>query len=85
MDITLETLKGTPLDMGTGFDYFGRRAYHDNRDLPDTILANRSLLKQTMEKYGFAAVRTEWWHYNLKTAYRDPVSDFRWPCFKDAP
>ena len=39
-------------DHARGFDYFGRRAYHDNRDLPDTILANRSLLKQTMEKYG---------------------------------
>ena len=82
VDITLETLEGTPLDMGTGFDYFGRSAYHDNRDLPDAILANRSLLKQTMEKYGFAAVRTEWWHYNLRAAYRDPVSDFRWPCFE---
>ena len=81
VDITLETLEGTPLDMGTGFDYFGRRAYHDNRDLPDTILENRRLLKETMEKFGFASVRTEWWHYNLKAAYRYPVADFRWPCF----
>jgi D-alanyl-D-alanine dipeptidase len=81
VDITLETLAGTPLDVGTGFDYFGRRAYHDNRDLPDTVLENRKLLRETMEKFGFASVRTEWWHYNLKAAYRDPVADFRWPCF----
>ena len=85
VDITLETLQGTPLDMGTGFDYFGRRAYHDNRNLPDTVLQNRKLLKDTMEKHGFASVRTEWWHYNLKTAYRDPVADFRWPCFEKTP
>jgi D-alanyl-D-alanine dipeptidase len=84
VDITLETLSGTPLDMGTDFDFFGQRAYHDNRGLSDTILANRALLKETMEKYGFASVRTEWWHYNLVAAYRDPVSDFRWPCFEES-
>jgi len=85
VDITLETLEGIPLEMGTDFDFFGKRAYHDNRDLPDTILENRKLLKQTMEKFGFASVRTEWWHYNLKAAYRDPVADFRWPCFGELP
>lgn len=80
VDITLETLDGKPLDMGTDFDFFGRRAYHDTRDLPGHILENRQLLKQTMEKYGFQSVRTEWWHYNLKAAFRYPVADFRWPC-----
>lgn len=85
VDITLETLAGTPLEMGTDFDYFGRRAYHDNRDLPGSVLQNRKLLKETMEKHGFASVRTEWWHYNLKAAYRDPVADFRWPCFGGTP
>ena len=80
VDITLETLDGKPLDMGTDFDFFGRRAYHDTRDLPGHILENRSLLKKTMEKYGFQSVRTEWWHYNLKAAFRYPVADFRWPC-----
>ncbi len=80
VDITLETLDGKPLDMGTDFDFFGRRAYHDTRDLPAHILENRSLLKQTMEKHGFQSVRTEWWHYNLKAAFLYPVADFRWPC-----
>ncbi|MEJ2584070.1 MAG: M15 family metallopeptidase [Robiginitalea sp.] len=84
VDITLETLTGTPLDMGTDFDYFGKRAYHDNGDLPENVLENRRLLKETMEKYGFQSVRTEWWHYNLKAATADPVADFRWPCFEDS-
>jgi D-alanyl-D-alanine dipeptidase len=85
VDITLETLEGTPLDMGTDFDFFGKRAYHDNRDLPQKILDNRSLLRETMEKYGFSSVRTEWWHYNLKAAYSYPVADFRWPCSMESP
>ena len=85
VDITLETLQGTPLDMGTDFDFFGKRAYHDNRALPKKILDNRLLLRETMEKYGFWSVRTEWWHYNLKAASGYPVSDFRWPCLLETP
>jgi D-alanyl-D-alanine dipeptidase len=80
VDITLETLEGLPLDMGTDFDFFGKRAYHDNTDLSEEILANRLLLKETMEKHGFWSIRTEWWHYNLRAASNDPVADFKWPC-----
>lgn len=80
VDITLETLAGEALDMGTDFDFFGRRAYHDNTDLPDAVLANRRLLKETMEGHGFWSVRTEWWHYNLGAGSNDPVANFQWPC-----
>ncbi len=80
VDITLENLDGVPLEMGTDFDFFGRRAYHDNTDLPEEVLNNRRLLKETMERHGFWSVRTEWWHYNLSSASNDPVSDFRWDC-----
>lgn len=80
VDITLVTLEGDELDMGTDFDYFGKRAYHDNVNLPDTILANRKLLKETMEKYGFWSIRTEWWHYNLSAGSRDKIANFKWPC-----
>lgn len=80
VDITLETLEGTELDMGTDFDFFGKRAYHDNLDLPKPILDNRKLLKKTMEKHGFWSIRTEWWHYNLSAATNDAVADFKWDC-----
>ena len=80
VDITLVTLDGSPLDMGTDFDYFGKRAYHDNTELPEEILENRRILKETMEKHGFWSIRTEWWHYNLATASRDPIANFTWPC-----
>ncbi|MDM9632588.1 M15 family metallopeptidase [Robiginitalea aurantiaca] len=80
VDITLETLEGEPLDMGTDFDFFGKPAYHDATELPTRVLANRKLLKETMEHYGFWSVRTEWWHYNLKAASSYPVEDFKWSC-----
>ena len=80
VDITLVKLDGEELDMGTDFDYFGKRAYHDNMDLDQEILKNRKLLKETMESHGFWSIRTEWWHYNLSSASQDPVANFKWPC-----
>ncbi len=80
VDITLVTLDGEELDMGTDFDFFGKRAYHDNFDLPKEILENRKLLKETMEKHGFWSTRTEWWHYNLQGASNDPIANFKWIC-----
>ncbi|MGB5460538.1 MAG: M15 family metallopeptidase [Eudoraea sp.] len=80
VDITLVTLSGDELDMGTDFDFFGKKAYHDNTDLPEEILKNRKVLKETMEKYGFWSVRTEWWHYNLSSASNDRIADFKWEC-----
>ena len=83
VDITLETLAGQPLEMGTDFDFFGPRAHHDFTDLPPGVLVNRKMLKETMERHGFWSIRTEWWHYNLSVASNYPVSDFRWPCPSD--
>ena len=80
VDITLVTIGGDALDMGTDFDFFGRKAYHDNMDLPQEILHNRKVLKETMEKHGFWSVRTEWWHYNFSSASNDRIADFKWEC-----
>ncbi|MGB5822217.1 MAG: M15 family metallopeptidase [Saonia sp.] len=80
VDISLATFEGRELDMGTDFDFFGKRAHHDYPDLPGNILDNRKLLKETMEKYGFWSIRTEWWHYNLSAASNDPIADFKWKC-----
>jgi D-alanyl-D-alanine dipeptidase len=66
VDLTIiNTKTGKELDMGTGFDNFTDSAHHDFKALPATVLQNRQLLKSTMEKYGFKALDTEWWHYSL--------------------
>jgi D-alanyl-D-alanine dipeptidase len=63
-DLTIINLKsGKELDMGTGFDNFTDSAHHSFKQFPDSVLANRELLKTTMEKYGFHLFETEWWHY----------------------
>jgi zinc D-Ala-D-Ala dipeptidase len=53
------------LIMPTGFDNFTDSAHHDFISLPEAVLANRKLLKSTMEKFGFVSFSTEWWHYSL--------------------
>lgn len=80
VDITLVDLEGKELNMGTDFDFFGKMAYHDNMDLPQEILDNRKLLKETMEKHGFWSIRTEWWHYNLSSASNEKIANFKWDC-----
>ncbi|MGD1946208.1 MAG: M15 family metallopeptidase [Croceivirga sp.] len=80
VDVTLVDSEGNELDMGTEFDFFGKRAYHDYTDLPQEILDNRRLLKETLEANGFWGIRTEWWHYNLSGGSRFTVEDFVWEC-----
>ena len=65
IDLTIiRLIDSSELDMGTGFDNFTDSAHHTFKNLDSTVLQNRSLLKQTMEKYGFKAFETEWWHYS---------------------
>lgn len=66
VDVTLIAIKtGEELDMGTGFDNFTDSAHHTFQLLPYDVLKNRLLLKTTMEKCGFRALETEWWHYSF--------------------
>ena len=65
IDLTLIELRdGSELNMGTGYDNFTDTAHHIFKDLPLTVLQNRGLLKETMEKHGFKSFETEWWHYS---------------------
>jgi len=64
-DLTIINLAtGKELVMPTRWDAFSDSAHHDYTALSPEMLANRELLKRTMEKYGFELFQTEWWHYN---------------------
>lgn len=78
VDLTLTDEAGSELDMGTPFDFFGEEAHHAYTKLPDQVLKNRELLKNVMEKHGFRAITTEWWHYSLNISY--PLDSWLWPC-----
>ena len=80
VDITLVDSMGKELDMGTYFDYFGIEASHDYLNLSPKIRANRQLLKKIMIENGFNSFDSEWWHYNLKSALNDKVSNAKWNC-----
>jgi D-alanyl-D-alanine dipeptidase len=65
-DLTIINLKnGEELNMGTGFDNFTDSAHQTYIHLPTEVLQNRLLLRTIMEKNGFKALETEWWHYFL--------------------
>jgi D-alanyl-D-alanine dipeptidase len=66
---------GEELDMGTGFDNFSDSAHHSFKKLPKDVLQNRLLLKNVMEKHGFKALDTEWWHYLLSSWSRFELLD----------
>lgn len=80
VDITLVDAEGEELDMGTKFDFFGKKAHHAYKDLPEEVIANRQLLKSTMESFGFNAITSEWWHYNYGPTLNFDVADFVWDC-----
>ncbi len=63
VDLSLAKLDGTPLNMGTGFDYFGPEAHSDYKNLPSQVLYNRRLLRSILQMYNFRPIRTEWWHF----------------------
>jgi len=80
VDITLVDRLGNELNMGTDFDFFGRKAHHVYQNLPQQVLENRKLLKSVMEANGFWSITSEWWHYNLAKSYQYKVSDFKTEC-----
>ncbi len=61
-----------PLDMGTGFDFFGTRAHTDTSEVDAAQRANRHLLRDAMEAQGFRNYAMEWWHYTL---HPEPTPD----------
>lgn len=80
VDITLVDSTGTELNMGTSFDFFGIEASHNYPKFSKEIKANRKLLKRIMIKSQFNSFDSEWWHYNLKSALTDKVSNAKWDC-----
>lgn len=79
VDITLINARGKELNMGTKFDFFGLKAHHNFKNLSRKVLKNRKYLKKTMEKAGFQAISSEWWHYSYKHKQFN-ISDIDFKC-----
>jgi D-alanyl-D-alanine dipeptidase len=79
VDITLVNKDEEELDMGTEYDFFGRRAHTNYYDLPEQVLKNREVLSKMMNIHGLKGIQSEWWHYSLLTE-KAPLDDWEWPC-----
>ncbi|MEM9685570.1 MAG: M15 family metallopeptidase [Bacteroidota bacterium] len=70
VDLTI-VRNGVPLDMGTPYDFFGKKAqprynqfFLDRKELSPEQVANRTLLRTVMKAVGFTPINSEWWHFN---------------------
>jgi len=66
VDLTLVDMNGKELNMGTGYDDFTEKAHSNYKNLPEQILKNRNILINTMKRFGFHPIETEWWHFDFK-------------------
>lgn len=56
---------GVALDLGTPFDFFDPLS-HVDAAVPEPARANRTLLREAMQRHGFASYAPEWWHFTLR-------------------
>jgi len=74
VDLSLYDLKtGKEVKMPSGYDEMTKRAYADYPGGTTEERARRALLKQAMEKQGFAVNPTEWWHFDYKDWKQYPI------------
>lgn len=72
VDLTIFDLGADkPLDMGTGYDFFGYAAYpvREEQMLSEGVITqqqvkNREILRTVMKDSGFSGISSEWWHFN---------------------
>ncbi len=67
VDLTLFDMnKGKEIDMGGTFDFFGEISHPDYLNITEEQKKNRQLLIDSMRKFGFEVISTEWWHFYFK-------------------
>lgn len=77
LDVTLATLDGEVLDMGSPWDFFDPLSWTESEAVPDAARENRLLLRRVMEAHGFGNYPQEWWHFTLRDEpFPDTYMDF---------
>jgi len=74
VDVTIVDAVGRELPMGTPVDHLGPEANIDREEqlvsrgtITEQERQNRRLLRLVMQEAGFKPLRTEWWHFNLRS------------------
>jgi D-alanyl-D-alanine dipeptidase len=78
VDLSLYDLKtGKEVEMPSGYDEMTERAYSDYAGGTAEQRARRTLLRQAMEKQGFAVIPKEWWHFDYKDWKQYPILNLK--------
>ncbi|MEB3265470.1 MAG: M15 family metallopeptidase [Cyanobacteriota bacterium] len=64
VDVTLVDQRGRELPMPTDFDDFSEAAHQNAPGISRERAANAQRLRRAMERRGFVAFATEWWHFD---------------------
>lgn len=76
VDVTLVDLNNKEVKMPTGFDEFGAKCRRDY-NWSDEIQSNVDILTDTMLKYGFTSIDSEWWHFDDEDCKDYPLMDYK--------
>jgi D-alanyl-D-alanine dipeptidase len=67
VDLSIVDIKtNKELDMGSSYDFFGKKSHPFYKKITKTQMKNRMLLRTIMIKNGFIPYDNEWWHFTLK-------------------
>lgn len=76
VDVTLVKLDGSAVKMPTKFDEFGSKCRREAVWESD-VTKNVEILTESMEKYGFISINSEWWHFDDEDAKKYPIMDYK--------
>ena len=78
VDLSLYDLRtGKEVKMPSGYDEMTERAYADYPGGTAEERARRAVLRQAMEKQGFAVIPKEWWHFDYKDWQQYPIQNVK--------
>lgn len=73
IDITLTTMEGVEIDMGTEIDDLTAKAFHTSIHVSRQARRNRMILLGIMTLAGWDHYVNEWWHYQLFNSKQYPL------------
>jgi D-alanyl-D-alanine dipeptidase len=68
VDASLVALDGSPVEMPTDFDDFGKAARINSRLPSEKAQRHRTILQDAMVRAGFKTMYMEWWHFDSDDA-----------------
>jgi D-alanyl-D-alanine dipeptidase len=79
VDLTIVHIKtGKELDMGSPFDFFGKKSHPLSKKIGVDQKNNRFILRKVMIENNFRPYKNEWWHFTLRNE-PFPTTYFNFP------